>query len=221
MTRKYIKTPKAPTVPPVCDENNPKLAKQTLDRREIARELLTPSTLAGNTIASLGITGDQTDVDSLIRALREQNEHVSKGDLSRAEAMLMSQATALDALFCSLTRRAVKQEMLHQYEVHFRLALRAQSQCRATLETLAAIKNPPPVLITKQANIAHGPQQVNNGPLPAQEASRARESQNESNRLLEQKYGERLDTHAAGAASGADPAMAPVGEVHGTEVRRG
>jgi hypothetical protein len=42
------------------------------------------------------------------------------------------------------------------YEAHARLALKAQSQCRATIETLAAIKNPP-VVVARQANIAQGP----------------------------------------------------------------
>jgi hypothetical protein len=47
-----------------------------------------------------------------------------------------------------------------------RLALRAQGQCRATLETLAAIKNPP-VVFARQANINNGgQQQVNNAPAP-------------------------------------------------------
>jgi hypothetical protein len=41
-----------------------------------------------------------------------------------------------------------------------RMALKAQSQCRQTLETLATIKNPP-VVFARQANIAQGPQQVN------------------------------------------------------------
>ena len=49
-----------------------------------------------------------------------------------------------------------------------RMALKAQSQCRATLETLATIKNPPAVF-ARQANIAQGPQQVNNGMMPAGE----------------------------------------------------
>jgi hypothetical protein len=43
-----------------------------------------------------------------------------------------------------------------------RLALKAQSQSRATVETLAAIKNPP-VVYARQANFAAGHQQVNNG----------------------------------------------------------
>lgn len=134
--------------------------------------------------------------------------------------MLICQATTLDALFCSLTRRAVAQEMLHPYEVHFRLALRAQSQCRATLETLATIKNPL-VLIAKQANIANGPQQVNNGTAPAADPLRAGETENAQNRPLEQDHGEqRLDTGTASAASGADSALAALGESDRAEVRR-
>lgn len=37
----------------------------------------------------------------------------------------------------------------------------AKRRCRATLETLAVIKSPPSVF-AKQANMANGPQQVNN-----------------------------------------------------------
>ena len=47
-------------------------------------------------------------------------------------------------------------------EAFTRLALKAQSQCRATLETLADIKQPRHVVIAQQANLAHQ-QQVNNG----------------------------------------------------------
>jgi hypothetical protein len=49
-----------------------------------------------------------------------------------------------------------------------RLALKGQAQCRSTLETLVALKNPP-VVIAGQANISTGPQQVNNGSAPAAE----------------------------------------------------
>jgi hypothetical protein len=58
-------------------------------------------------------------------------------------------------------------------ERYLRLALKAQSQSRATLETLSAIKNPP-VVYAKQANIAHGPQQVNNGQTPHTSVDRNR-----------------------------------------------
>jgi hypothetical protein len=93
-----------------------------------------------------------------------------------------------------------------------RLSLKAQSQCRSTLEALAEIKNPKPVAFVQQANIAHGPQQVNNGtaPPPA-DPSRAGESEKPPNKLLESQNGERLDTGAAGAAGGADSRLEAVG----------
>jgi hypothetical protein len=39
-------------------------------------------------------------------------------------------------------------------------AFKAQAQCRATFETIALSKNPP--VFARQANIAQGPQQINN-----------------------------------------------------------
>jgi hypothetical protein len=86
-----------------------------------------------------------------------------------------------------------------------------------TLETLALMKNPAPIAFVRQANIAHGPQQVNNGPAPAGDPSRARETENLQNKLLEAQHGERLDTGAADTARAADPAMASLGLVHGAE----
>jgi hypothetical protein len=100
---------------------------------------------------------------------------------------------------------------LKQFEANLRLALKAQSQCVRTLEVLGAIKNPP-VVFAKQANIAHGPQQVNNGTQPA--ATRTEKPETRQTQLLEQQHGERLDFGAAATAGGIDTAMATVGEVH-------
>jgi len=72
---------------------------------------------------------------------------------------LINQATALQALFVRLSEKAVGERFMPNLEAFMRLALRAQSQCRATLETLAAIKNPP-IVYARQANVTTGPQQV-------------------------------------------------------------
>ena len=48
-------------------------------------------------------------------------------------------------------------------ETHLKLAFKAQSQCRTTLETLAEIKSPRSVAFVRQANTSAGPQQLNNG----------------------------------------------------------
>jgi hypothetical protein len=52
---------------------------------------------------------------------------------------------------------------------------RAGHQCRATVETLALSKNPP--VFARQANIAHGPQQVNNEAALARGGNRIRAEQ--------------------------------------------
>ncbi|MFE8032025.1 hypothetical protein [Thiohalocapsa marina] len=105
--------------------------------------------------------GANIDVPAMMAALREQAAAVKAGDMGQAEAMLINQATALQTLFGRLAERAMGNDGLAAFEANMRLALRAQNQCRATLETLSAIKNPP-VVYARQANIGYN-QQVNNG----------------------------------------------------------
>jgi hypothetical protein len=102
-------------------------------------------------------------------------------------------------------------EYLDALERYMRLALKAQSQCRATLETLAAIKNPP-VIYARQANVTTGPQQVNNA-IP----SRAREVDSNRNKLLEADHGERLDTGPEGSSGRAYSELEAVGAVNRTD----
>ncbi len=71
------------------------------------------------------------------------------------------------------------------------------------------MKNPPMMGYVRQANIAHGHQQVNNAPSIAGDTSRTRENADLQSKLLEENYGERLDIGEAGAADGANPEMAP------------
>jgi len=105
-------------------------------------------------------------------------------------------------------------QYMNATETYLRLALKAQGQCRATLETLAMIKNPQPVAFVRQANIAHGPQQVNNAPAQPGESSRARESENQQNKLLESQNGDRLEFGKADAAKETDSSLEAVGALH-------
>lgn len=158
--------------------------------------------------------GESADVPTLIDQLREQAKVVNTGDLTQVEAMLVGQATALQTLFARLTERAFSAEYMPNFETFLKLALRAQSQSRSTLEALAAIKSPP-VLIAKQANLTTGPQQINNnGTMPG---DRARKTGNPRNELLESSDGKRLDTGAAGTTGGVDPHLATVGAGRGAD----
>lgn len=155
----------------------------------------------------------ELSITDLVHVLNEQSDTINRGDLSNIEAMLGSHATALNVMFAELARRAAVNmgEYIDATEIYLKLALRAQSQCRATLETLAAIKNPP-IVFAKQANIAHGPQQVNNetGPI-----ARAEQIESQPNKLLERDHDERLDTRSTGTASCSDPVLATVEGIHG------
>lgn len=116
----------------------------------------------------------------------------------------------------NFSRRTLAQEYQSQLESFMRMALKAQNQCRMTLETLATIKNPP-VVHAKQANIAHGPQQINNGVIPSETAvAPAQETRNPPNELLEVKPHEQLDTRATRTTSGADQTMATVDQLYRT-----
>jgi hypothetical protein len=107
--------------------------------------------------------GVSLDLPALVMELNRQINCLRDGDKSKAEETLFSQAVTLNAIFLEMSRRAAMNmnEHIHATETYMRMALRAQNQARATLETLAAMRSPP-VVIAKQANITSGPQQVNN-----------------------------------------------------------
>jgi hypothetical protein len=158
----------------------------------------------------------ETDIGGLAEALVDGMKDMWAGDMKRLDAMLYAQAHALQAIFTALSFRATKQEHMKNWEAYLRMALKAQNQCRMTLETLAMIKNPPTVF-AKQANInSGGQQQINNGVAPAGGDVLARASQTESapNELLENRDGERLDTRAESSRSAVDPKSEAVGKVN-------
>jgi hypothetical protein len=141
-------------------------------------------------------------VNALASELEGQIAEVNKDDMKRAEAILFSQANTLDELFNNLAKRAHSQTLLPQFEIMLRLAFKAQTQCRATLETLSNIKNPS-IVYAKQANFANGHQQVNNDVTP----SRTRETKNQLNELITELPHETLDTGRKGEAIPANQAM--------------
>lgn len=162
---------------------------------------------------------EKLDTPALIEALRNQTKAVHQGDLRAAEAMLMNQATALQSLFAKLAETGLQASMLPQQETALRLALKAQNQCRATLETLASIKNPP-VVYAKQANVTTGPQQINNG-VQASPTS-AREIKPEKNKLKELDHEQQqwLDAGAPSAAGRAHQEARAVAPLHRPQKRR-
>ena len=121
-----------------------------------------------------------------MRTLRLQAEAIRGGDLTQIESMLFNQAVALQSMFADLASSAAKEKTLTGIQILTQLALRAQSGSRATLQTLAEVKNPRQVAFVKQMNQAQN-QQVNNG-VPI--ASHGKKSDRAPNELLvEESHG--------------------------------
>jgi hypothetical protein len=126
-------------------------------------DLTAPGLVANASVTrewSRGVYAQQADLTELVNAVESVGRRVADGNREDLEQMLASQAIALNTIFAGLMNRALRSELMAQFESYLRLALRAQSQCRTTAETLAQMKMPP--VFANQANIATGPQQVNN-----------------------------------------------------------
>jgi hypothetical protein len=199
-------------------ENDPSNTVQVhgdeADRPRLIAELaVTPSLQGAATIRKWSHVAGDLDISGLIDELQKQAATALTGDLKRQEAMLAIQAHTLDTIFNELARRSwsnVNGGYVEAGERYMRLALKAQSQSRATIETLSEMKNPKPVAFVQQANIANGPQQVNNENFETNTRTRAENSEIQQNKLLEKQDGERLEFGATGQAVGGDSTMATV-----------
>ncbi|MDN0074026.1 hypothetical protein QU481_03870 [Crenobacter sp. SG2303] len=169
-------------------------------------------------IGGLRLSNEAVSPGDHAKALKGRTDQIQAGDLGYAETVLAAQAQTLDALFNLMAQRAVQNvgHSLEATERYMRMAMKAQSQCRATLETLAEVKHPRVAVFANQANVTSGPQQVNNGTAPHAPGSTAPQA-NRTNELLEHQHGEWMDTRAPGQAGRGDQAVEAVGEEHRAE----
>lgn len=132
--------------------NDALLIEQTSDEtgaQAMARKVLDPGFRHAVTASSFGgkVLGSSIEHPGLM----DYVDHVLKvggkaeaGDLAIASRLLASQAITLDAMFTELARRAAINmgEYIGAAESYGRLALKAQSNCRATVEALAKLHQP-------------------------------------------------------------------------------
>lgn len=172
---------------------------------------LGPSLNASLSIAELSTRMGPLDHNQVRGALNQQMlQVVDDGNLRRQEGTLVAQAHTLDALFANLLHQSVNSKMLGQMETYMRLALKAQSQCRTTIETLNLMKNPPSAMFVRQQNNANGPQQINNGVRAG-----VGEIEKQPNELLalEQRDGAHVDFGTTATSIGAHSNVASLGTV--------
>ncbi len=115
----------------------------------LARTLLQPT--LKNAVAASAFTGKMVGNESGLPTISDYTNHMQSvmrkavdGDLAMASKILAAQAITLDSMFAELARRAALNmgDYINATERYGRLALRAQSNCRATLEALAKLHQP-------------------------------------------------------------------------------
>lgn len=178
--------------------------------QRIARAVLTPENLSASILMGYKTFAD-ADISDVAAELKRQTAAINSGDMTRAENMLVAQAHTLDGLFANLLNRGLMTNQGDKFEMFMRLALKAQNQSRATLQTLNELKTPKQVAFVKQANIGNQVQVNNDSHAPR---PRAGKNQNTPNELLEVQHGERLDSRAKGSSGSADKAMEPMAKQH-------
>lgn len=106
------------------------------------------------------VFGEQ-DTSALYSALAAQTKAGMNGDLSQARAMLTGQAISLNTIFTEMARRAGANmgEYMTAAQLYMRLALKAQAQCRSTIEALDRLTNGH-VQTVKHVHVAEGGQAV-------------------------------------------------------------
>ena len=139
-------SPKSTTQPkPVTVEAN----KDETEPQTMARVVIGPYwrhglVAKGIVDKSVGKLPGEPQFDDFGRAIKDKAELVSGGDLKLASDMLVAQAHSLDAIFAEFARRAALNmgDYLGATETYGRIALKAQANCRATLEALMKLHQP-------------------------------------------------------------------------------
>lgn len=156
-----------------------------------------PSMKAAMTTHSFTSNLPEIDTIALTVRVQELTEEACAGNLSNMEAMLAAQAITLDAIFHRLAGQAELNvgQYANTVDTYLRLGLKAQAQCRSTIEALVEIKAPKQYI--SQTNVANL-MQVNN-----------------SQERLEAQNGERMDYRTQTASGRDDQELAALETVDG------
>jgi len=169
------------------------------------------SSCATNTLTTQAFSDNfgALDLQECVAVMTEHQSQIRSGNLSSLENMLTAQAVTLNALFNKLAQRSGLNmgEHLGAADTYMRLALKAQSQCRSTIEAINEIKNPSSApTFVKQANIGNAVQ-VNNGAnnqTSTHAHTRTRKIPTEPNKLLAADQPATLSTLTGGVSNDLD-----------------
>ena len=123
--------------------------KDETGAQAMARKLMQPAfrnaaAASAFTTKMLGSEIEQPGLGDYADYVQLTTEKAAGGDIAMASRILAAHALTLDSMFTELARRAAMNmgDYINAAERYGRLALKAQSNCRATLEALAKLHQP-------------------------------------------------------------------------------
>ena len=117
---------------------------QTMARKLMEPAFRNAAAASGFTAKMLGDKIERPGLADYAHHFQLTSEKAAEGDLAMASHILAAHAMTLDSMFTELARRAAMNmgDYINAAERYGRLALKAQSNCRATLEALAKLHQP-------------------------------------------------------------------------------
>jgi len=178
----------------------------------IAEYILEPKTLGAFALdANTASVIEQVEFEYAREVIGNHIKEIKRGDLSKLEEMLYSQAIALNMMFTSLSRRASNQSNIDIRVAITNLSLKSQNQSRSAIQTLLNLKQPnQTAFIKQQTNVANGHQQINNGVAQ----SSPEKFTNGTNELLEEKHGKWLVRGTQAKAEEINSKLEALAKVH-------
>lgn len=123
------------------DETQPSGPIDVARMKEIAAQAVDPCVTSSMVVSAFWQEARASEIDPKAGydAIRNEADAVRDGVMTSAQATLVGQALALNAIFAKLARRgaAALNRPGNAAEKYLRLAMKAQSQCRATLNVLS------------------------------------------------------------------------------------
>jgi hypothetical protein len=160
----------------------------------------------------------RVDTCDLFKEIQKQELEIKKGNLVYIERYLYSQAIALNALFDRMLNQLAHADFTPQVQLSGMLALKAQAQCRATLATLAQIKNPDQITYIEQ-NIQQQNNAINQQVNPPT-IDDSKKSEKIANELLREVKHETLEFRGTEKTIRINPAMETVEAINGGKISK-
>lgn len=128
----------------ILDRETDETSSQAMARKLLEPHLRHAFSASAYAEKLLGSDIETPDLMDFVDHVQSATGKAEAGDLAIVSRLLTAQAITLDNMFTELARRTAlnMSEYLNAAERYGRLALKAQSNCRATLEALAKLHQP-------------------------------------------------------------------------------